>query len=59
MLISLLILVVFAIIALWIIQNFFPEPIRMVALVIVGVICLFALLNILGVLGAVPARLIN
>lgn len=59
MLISLLILVVVALVAYWIITTFFPEPIRMVALVIVGVICLYALLQILGVVGAIPNKLIN
>lgn len=36
-------LVVFALIAYWIIVKFFPEPAKMVALAIVGVICLLAL----------------
>lgn len=36
-------LVVFALISYWIIVKFFPEPAKMVALAIVGVICLLAL----------------
>lgn len=62
MLISVILLLVFAIIAYWVITTFFPEPIRMVCLVVVGVICLFWLFNILavaGVTGPIPSKLIN
>ena len=37
-------LVVFALLAYWIVVKFFPEPAKMVALAIVGVICLLALI---------------
>jgi hypothetical protein len=60
MLISLLILVVVAILAYWIITQFFPEPARMIALLITGVILLFWLLNILGVVSSsIPSTLIK
>jgi hypothetical protein len=38
------ILVCFAVLAYWIIMKFFPEPAKMIALAIVGVICLLALI---------------
>jgi hypothetical protein len=59
MLIDLIILVVIAIVAHWVITKFFPQPAQMVALVVVGIILLLWLLNILGVLGAVPSRLLK
>ena len=37
-------LVVFALLAYWLIVKFFPEPAKMVALAIVGLVCLFALM---------------
>lgn len=43
-LIFIICLVVFACVAYWLITKFFPDPIRMIALVIVGAICLFALI---------------
>lgn len=49
MLIALLGLVLVGLLAYWIITTFFPEPIRMVALVITGVILLLGLLRIVGV----------
>jgi hypothetical protein len=60
MLISLLILVVFALLAYWVITTFFPEPIRMVALLVVGVICLIVLFEIVAPLMgvSVPKSLI-
>lgn len=59
MLIDIIILVIIGVIAYWIITTFFPEPIRMIALVVVGLGLLLWLLNIVGLLGHVPARLIN
>lgn len=47
-----IIIAVVAYIAFWIIDSAFPEPIRMVAKVLVGVIALFLLLSKVGWLGA-------
>lgn len=58
MLIDIIILVIFGLIAYWIVTKFFPEPIQMVALAIVGLILLLGLLKIFGVVG-VSSRLIN
>ncbi len=59
MLISIIILVVVGLLAYWIITTFFPEPIRMVALVIVGILLLIGLLNITGILGSSASKLIG
>ena len=52
LLIGLVVLVVILLIAKWIIDQFFPEPIRMVALVIVGLLAFLIVLKELGVGGS-------
>lgn len=59
MLIDIIVLIVIGLIAYWIITKFFPEPAKMIALCVVGVVLLLWLLKIAGVLGAVPSRLLN
>lgn len=60
MLIDLLILVLLGVVAYWIITKFFPAPFTTVALAVVGVILLFALLQIFGVLDTgVGSRLLK
>lgn len=55
MIISLVILVIFAILAGWVIQTFFLEPLRMVLLVLVGVVVLVALVRLFGIIGPVTS----
>jgi hypothetical protein len=45
-LIAIIILVVICYIGFWIIDSAFPEPIRLVAKVVVGVVALLELLNL-------------
>jgi hypothetical protein len=52
LLISILVLFLIAWLAYWVITTFFPEPVRMVALAIVGVILLLIILGMLT--GHVP-----
>lgn len=60
MLIELLVLVVLALLAYWVIATFFPEPIRMIALLVVGVIVLIMLFTVLAPLVgvSVPSKLL-
>ena len=53
LLLFIIILVVVAYIAFWIIDYAFPAPIQMVAKVLVGIIALFLLLQKVGWLGAI------
>jgi hypothetical protein len=46
-LIPIIILVVVCYIAFWIIDSAFPEPIRLIAKVVVGVLALLELLNLI------------
>ena len=53
LLLFVIVLVVVAYIAFWIIDSAFPAPIQMVAKVLVGIIALFLLLQKVGWLGAI------
>lgn len=56
MLIDLLILIVVAVVAYWLVTKFFPQPAQMIALLVAGVVLLIWLLQIAGV--ALPSKLL-
>lgn len=53
LLIALLIFCCIAYLAYWIITKFFPEPMRVIALAVIGVVLLIVLLSYVG--GYIPA----